>query len=270
MIISIGDACIDHYVTTGEKFAGGIATNFAVHVRRMGAPAMLISALGNDQNAEIFLRAMQHEGVDTSHIQRLAGATSRQNIRLVGKERTFTGFYPGVLSDLRLTKQDLAVMDQADAVVAPLTDGLKDIFEHVMLTPLEKPLKIGDFSRDADIPGFSHGDVTAMMMHYLEDIDAAFIGGDESLIETIRSIAESNPKKMITLTLGPKGVQTYFNGRVYTEPARWIRTMVDTTGCGDTFRAGFVVTYLKTKSIEQSLKVGAELAAHTATHIGGF
>lgn len=270
MIISVGDACIDQYVTTGEKYAGGIATNFAVQVKRLNEPVMLISAIGDDQSAQLFLRQMQNEGVDTSRLQRIHGATSRQNIRLIGKERTFCGFFSGVLSQFHLSEADFAVMRQAEAVVTPLTDGLKPIFEHVMFTPLGTTLKVADFSRDADIPGFTHGDVLAMIMHYLEELNIAFIGGDESLMETLKTIAESNPHKMLLLTLGPKGVYVFFNNHVYHQPAKWVRDMVDTTGCGDAFRAGFVVTYLRTKDIELALERGAEIASETATHVGGF
>jgi fructoselysine 6-kinase len=270
MIVSVGDACIDCYVTSKENYAGGIATNFAVQVQRLQTPVILISAIGDDKSGKLFLRQLQHEGVNVDHVQRLHGTTSRQNIRLVGKERTFCGFTAGVLADFHIRDSDIAVINTADAVVAPLTDGLKAIFESVMMRDYPNTLKVADFSRDADIPGFSHGDVVAMLLHYIDDIDAAFIGGDESLIEPIQSIAESNPSKMVTLTLGPKGVQTFFQGRVYTQPAKWVRDMVDTTGCGDAFRAGFLTTYLRTKNIPDALEVGAELAAKTATHVGGF
>ena len=270
MIVSVGDACIDCYVTSKENYAGGIATNFAVQVQRLQTPVILMSAIGDDKSGKLFLRQLQHEGVNTDSIQHLHGTTSRQNIRLVGKERTFCGFTAGVLADFRIRDQDIAVIETAEAVVAPLTDGLKSIFESVMLRDYTHTIKVADFSRDADIPGFSHGDVVAMLLHYIENIDVAFIGGDESLLEPIQSIAESNPNKMVTLTLGPKGVQTFFGGKVYTQPAKWVRDMVDTTGCGDAFRAGFLTTYLKTHQIPEALEFGSEIAAKTATHVGGF
>lgn len=270
MIVSVGDACIDCYVTSKEQYAGGIATNFAVQVQRLQTPVMFISAVGDDKNGKLFLRQLQHEGVNIDHVQRLHGTTSRQNIRLVGKERTFCGFTAGVLAQFQLRENDFAAIAQAEAVVAPLTDGLKAIFDSVMERTYPNTLKVADFSRDADIPGFSHGDVVAMLLHYIDEIDIAFIGGDESLIEPIQGIAESNPDKMITLTLGPKGVQTFYQGRVYTQPAKWVRDMVDTTGCGDAFRAGFLTTYLRTRNIPKALDMGAQLAAKTATHVGGF
>ncbi len=270
MIISIGDISIDHYITTGEKYVGGIATNFAVHVHRMGEPVTLMSAIGNDENGELFLAQMKQEGLDVSSVQIIPGPTSKQRIRLMGKEREFCGFFSGVLGYFSLTDDDLQTISESDAVVIPLTDGMKHVFEQVMEHDCEKALKVVDFSRDADVPGFSHGDIMSMLLHYCNDLDIAFLGGDENMIETTQSIAEANPNKILVLTLGPKGAVAFYNDKVYKKPAVWIKDMVDTTGCGDAFRAGFVVTYLQSQDINEALQVGAKIAARAATHVGGF
>ncbi len=271
MIISAGDASIDHYITTGEKHVGGIATNFAVHATRLGEEVTLITAIGSDDDAEFFIKQMQIEGIDISHVKRLTGQTSEQKIRLVGKERQFCGFFAGVLADMRLDENDFALMRGAEAVVTPLTDGLKSVFEQVIFEDLgEKTLKIVDFSRDADIEGFAHGDVAAMLFHYLEHIDIAFIGGDESIVDTIQAMAEANPEKILITTLGPKGSLAFHRGKTHKQKAFWIKNVVDTTGCGDAFRSGFSTNYLKTKNIDEAMEHGARLAADAATHFGAF
>lgn len=271
MIISVGDGSIDNYVTTGEKHVGGIATNFAVYATRLKEPTILLTAIGSDEGAEFFLRVMKQENVDTSHIVRLAGPTSEQKIRLVGKERTFCGFFAGVLNEFRLDNSHLEMLRKSDAVVAPLTDGLKIVFEQIMDADLgSDTLKIVDFSRDADIEGFMHGDVAAMLFHYIDDFDMAFIGGDESIIETVEDMANANPDKMIILTLGPKGSLAYYQGKKYKQKAFWLKDVVDTTGCGDAFRAGFVTYYLRKKNIPAALEHAARLAADAATSFGGF
>ena len=271
MIVSVGDTSIDHYITTGEKHVGGIATNFAVHGTRLGADVVLITAIGNDDDAQFFLKQMKIEGVDTSHVKHLPGQTSEQKIRLVGKERNFCGFFAGVLNDMTIDDNDLTIMRQAEAVVVPLTDGLKHIFEQVIRADLgSKPLKIADFSRDADIEGFGHGDVAAMVFHYLEHADIAFIGGDESILETVQAMAEANPEKIPIITLGPKGSLAFHNEKTYKQKAFWIKNVVDTTGCGDAFRSGFTTKYLETKNIAEAMEHGARLAADAATHFGAF
>lgn len=171
---------------------------------------------------------------------------------------------------MELTKKDLALLKNEEAVVVPLTDGLKKVFEQVMHAELGSTLKIVDFSRDADIEGFSHGDVAAMVFHYLEYLDIAFIGGDESIIDTIHSIADANPNKILITTLGPKGSIAYYGGKEYKQKAFWMKNIVDTTGCGDAFRSGFTTSYLENKDIDKALERGAQLAADAATHFGAF
>jgi fructoselysine 6-kinase len=271
MIVSVGDASIDHYITTGEKHVGGIATNFAVHATRLRESVTLITAIGNDEDAQLFLKIMREEHVDVSQVKRLNGQTSEQKIRLIGRERAFVGFFAGVLADLVLDEADFALMRRSQAVVTPLTDGLKEVFEQVINADLgPQTLKVADFSRDADIEGFQHGDVAAMLFHYMHGLDMAFIGGDESLVETVEAMAEANPEKILVHTLGPKGSLAYHDGVTYKQPAIWVKNVVDTTGCGDAFRAGFVVNYLHGGNIERSLEQAARLAAQAATHFGAF
>ena len=51
-------------------------------------------------------------------------------------------------------------------------------------------------------------------------------------------------------------------------PAEPIREVVDTTGAGDLFAAGFLVGYTRGKSLEQSLRLGAIAAAEVIQHVG--
>ena len=46
--------------------------------------------------------------------------------------------------------------------------------------------------------------------------------------------------------------------------------MIDTTGCGDSYHAGFVCEHLIHGEIVEAMKMGSELAAETLGHYGGF
>lgn len=269
MIISIGDLCIDRYVTTGEKLLGGIATNFALLVHDLEEPVKLLAAVGDDENARLILQRLQEAGLDTSTLHQLPGNTALQNVRLMGKERDYCGFIPGVYEDFTLRANDFELIKQAQAVTAPLTDGLKKVFEQVMHADLGAALKVADFSRDADIEGFIHGDVLAMLLHYLDKLDIAFIGGDQTLVNMIETIAHAHPDKILILTLGPHGTIAFHDRRMHRQPAPQIRDLVDTTGCGDAFRAGFLTNYLRHQNIRQALQAGMQLAGQAATYLGG-
>ena len=49
-----------------------------------------------------------------------------------------------------------------------------------------------------------------------------------------------------------------------------VDTVIDTTGCGDSYHAGFVCSYILEKDIEKAMSVGSEIAAETLMHYGGF
>lgn len=270
MILCIGDATIDLYVTTGKKFAGGIAANCAVHLHRAGTPVLLASAIGTDDQAKFFLHRMEEEGVDTTYVQRLSGATSLQKIRSHGKDKEFFGFQHGVLDEYRLPAPVRAQFAAADAVFIPLSDGLKPLFEEVVAAERGTALLAVDFSRDADIEGFTHGDVVAMVHHYLPRIDIALVGGTKVDFDALETIAHSQPKKIVVLTLGQAGAVAWHRGTFYKQPALWVHDVVDTTGCGDAWRAGFLHDYVRSKSIVSAMATGSQWASRVATHFGAF
>jgi sugar/nucleoside kinase (ribokinase family) len=51
-------------------------------------------------------------------------------------------------------------------------------------------------------------------------------------------------------------------------PAEPVEKLVDTTGAGDLFAAGFLFGYAQGKSLEQSLRLGAIAAAEVIQHYG--
>ena len=49
-----------------------------------------------------------------------------------------------------------------------------------------------------------------------------------------------------------------------------VESIIDTTGCGDSYNAGFVGSYMLENNIEKAMNVGSEIAAETLKHYGGF
>lgn len=49
-----------------------------------------------------------------------------------------------------------------------------------------------------------------------------------------------------------------------------VKTIVDTTGCGDSYHAGFVCSHMMNEDIYEAMKAGTEFAAQTLSHYGGF
>lgn len=74
--------------------------------------------------------------------------------------------------------------------------------------------------------------------------------------------------KIIIITEGKKGSYVYLNGKVSHEKAIEIKKIIDSTGAGDGYSAGFISEYLKTKNIEKSMIKGSIYAARILTKLG--
>ena len=51
------------------------------------------------------------------------------------------------------------------------------------------------------------------------------------------------------MSLADKGSVTYNNGKIYYVPAKDVKVIVDTTGCGDSYHAGFVCSHMMNEDI---------------------
>jgi fructoselysine 6-kinase len=71
------------------------------------------------------------------------------------------------------------------------------------------------------------------------------------------------------LTLGAEGSIAIKNGEMTRQQALPLDKVVDTTGCGDAFQAGFSAEYFKTRDIRKSLLSGAAAGREAAMDFGG-
>lgn len=75
-------------------------------------------------------------------------------------------------------------------------------------------------------------------------------------------------EKKIAMTTGAEGAY-YFHGKsVAHQPAQKITHVIDTTGAGDNFAAGFLDQYLLNKTIEEALAQGNARAAEVIQQLG--
>jgi sugar/nucleoside kinase (ribokinase family) len=81
-----------------------------------------------------------------------------------------------------------------------------------------------------------------------------------------QAIAERVP--LLVVTHGDKGAVAVTGGKSYSVPAERVEKVVDTTGAGDLFAAGFLAGQVQERSIEDSLRMGAIAAAEVITHYG--
>jgi len=258
-IVCVGDCGVDHYLPSGDKLCGGISANFARHARHEFGEedhVHLISVVGDDEDAQIVLSSFAGTGIDC-HIAQTHGATPVQFIEIQADgERKFIRYEEGVLRAFRLDAEDRRLIADSDLLVAPVYLQIVGLFDDLMSVPARGLISI-DFADFLQYPDFS------LLERYLDDVDIAFFGlssDDQDMTDALRKLA-ADAGKLFVVTLGAAGSIAFEGERQFECAAVRVGNVVDTTGAGDAFAAGFLSRYCRNRDLPESMAAGAQLAA---------
>lgn len=265
-IVCVGDCGIDRYLPSNTVRVGGITANFARTARRQlpGEDVVhVVSCVGSDPGADLVLAALSRAGIEC-HISTLAGSTSLQEIRIQPNgEKEFVHYDEGVLGQFDFDPEQTRIIQKADAVVAPVYQQILGLFDRLMAISATGTLCI-DFADFLEHPDFD------LLERYIEHIDIAFFGLNVSEIAIISELARRARArdKLFVITLGSDGSRVFQGDQAFDHPAIAIDRVVDTTGAGDAYAAGFMSAYLHGASIDQSMQRGSSVAADNVGHMG--
>jgi fructoselysine 6-kinase len=267
-VVCVGDCGVDLYLPSGEKRFGGITANFARHAR-MQFPAddivRIVSCVGDDEDAGLVLSSLQNSGIDC-HISRLNGVTPVQTIETSDDgEKDFVHYETGVLSDFRFGANETALIAASDLLVAPVYLQIVGLFDELMKIDTKGRVSV-DFADFLEYPDFE------LLERHVDRIDIGFFGltaGDTKMIDRIRAYADRRNKTFV-VTLGADGSLVFAGARQFEQPAAAVRQVVDTTGAGDAYAAGFLSGFCHGAGIQASMERGAALAASVITMTGSF
>jgi fructoselysine 6-kinase len=258
-IVAIGDNCVDVYPALGRVYPGGGAVNFAVNAARLGADAGYIGVIGDDRHGSLLHGALAAEGVDTTFVRVVQGATAVTYVRLEDGERSFDGADPGVRDQLRVEPEIEEYLLAADHVHTTL-DGRVD--EAVSRWSAAGRRISFDFSHRA----------TPEQLALLPLVDIAFFSGQSIApadAEGAVRAFHARGARLVVMTLNKHGSLAFDGTTVWRQPSEPVRP-VDTLGAGDGFMAGFVGRFLEDGDVPASLAAGAEASAVICQHYGAF
>jgi fructoselysine 6-kinase len=267
--VCAGDCGVDRYGDREIERAGGIGLNVAVHLRRLCAPGdsvIAVAPLGDDAGAGLVCDALARTGVEPC-LEVVPGATPVQHIRQgPGGERVFERYDEGVLAGYRVSaRQRDAIADCDVLATAAFGQGVA-FFESVMACR-PQGLRAVDFTNANDV-----GDAIAFATRWAPELDVGLFGlsvADAALIDALEDVAR-RAGRLFVITLGAAGALALGAGPRIACPARAADRIVDTTGAGDAFTAGFLSAYAAGGDIATSLARGCAVAAPTLGHLGSF
>ena len=270
-LVCIGDCGIDRYQPSISDpsvtdYFGGITFNFAHHASQQFSSEWdinVITAIGDDLEGKKVMKKLGEKGFDLL-VSRLQGNTPIQEIEIQADgEKKFIHYDPGVLSGYRMKNEETESIATADLLVTTHFQQIEELFHSVMKCP-GKGLRAVDFADFSDHPSLS------LLEKFHEDFDIGFFGmkvEQKSLIKALQNISRIQ-EKLLIVTLGAAGSIAFEAGNETNMTAIPVPRVVDTTGAGDSFAAGFLGLYYKERDIPKALARGAECAARTVSHPG--
>jgi sulfofructose kinase len=242
---------------------GGQTASAVVACQCWGLSTRYVGRLGDDDAGRLHLREFDRTGVDARVVE-VPGAASPQSLIVVdgGGERTV------------LCRRDERLLLQP-------TDLSREWITHARALHLDgyetaAATQAARWAKEANIPVIADLDET---YHGIEDllecIDYAIVSrdfpgrltGESNLEMALRRMHQRYGCRVTAATLGQDGVLAWDGKRSYLHSAFRV-PVVDTTGAGDIFHAGFIYGLLQEWNLERQLNFACAAAALNCTCSG--
>ena len=284
-ILCIGDLALDVIAQLKESInygndtasristhPGGQAANVSTWITRTHSKAQLVARVGNDPVGFALISDLDKYGVEHLNLMR-SGRPTGVVVILVDSNGERTMFPDnGANADLEVT--DLPPLEDIDG--AYLSGyALLDFRSRDSVLAMIKKINA------AGIPIFFDPTTTgAMKIVSREDVltwvglmdgillnaeEALYLGGSSDIGEAEESLKKYTP--LVVIKLGSRGARAVFHDESAKVPAV-TTNVVDTTGAGDSFAAGFIPMWLETRDLEKALSAGTSLAAKCVATVG--
>ncbi|WP_230292345.1 adenosine kinase [Croceicoccus sp. Ery5] len=261
----------------GKEVSGGSAGNTCAGLAALGSRCAFIGQVANDQLGHVFAHDIRAAGIHYAVLPREGEPPTARCLVLVTPDgqRTMNTFL-GASQFLSAASIDPALV--ADAKVLYLEgylwdpDGPRTAMQGAIECAREAGREVAFTLSDAFLLD-RHGDDFRAMIEAGE-IDILFANEGEALALTgtddiEKAIGWLAPKlPVLVVTRSEKGALAIRGDERVEVPAEPVAQVIDTTGAGDSFAAGFLHGHVQGKSLKESLTLGAVAAAEVIGHYG--
>jgi sugar/nucleoside kinase (ribokinase family) len=260
-----------------RQVSGGCAGNTAAGVSAFGGRAGFVGQVAPDQLGQFYRHDLTSAGVEFTTPALNVGVPTARSMILVTSDghRTMNTFL-GAAQHLPASALDEQQIRDSAAIYLEGYLWDPETPRYAMIRAIEIAREAGrkvaftlsdTFCIERHRDGFNAlidgGKIDVLFANQAEIEMLAGVAHLDSAVEAVRSKVET-----LVVTRGEHGALATGGGEraeVHAEP---VREVVDTTGAGDLFAAGFLFGYTRGKSLEQSLKLGAIAAAEVIQHYG--
>lgn len=256
--------------------AGGSAANTMAGLASLGARAVFLGKVRDDALGARFGKSLKSLGVDFTTAPAAGGSpTASSMIAVTPDGQRSMNTYLGACREM--TPADVDEREVAEAKILYIegylwdTEAAKEASRKAIRAAKKAGAKVALSLSDSFCVGRFRDEFLALMAH---DLDILFANEDEakSLFETedFAVVVEKMMAwgKLAVITRSAQGCVVIQGRDRHAVPAYPVAKVVDTTGAGDLFAAGFLYGLTRGKSVVDCGKLGGLAAAEVISHYG--
>jgi sugar/nucleoside kinase (ribokinase family) len=254
--------------------SGGAAGNVAAWLTRTDARSAIVSHVGDDPAGAAIVTEFDALGVSHGDLV-IPGETSGVVVVLVDSsgERTM---FPDKGANSRLVVEDLpdlsgyqAVYISGYALLNPLArDGVLAMIAKIKADGIPiyfDPASVGAMKDVTDKE--LHSWFSMMDVLFLNEEESIYLTGSVDIERALDYLLDFS--QVVVIKRGSAGAIAKARGFDSISLPAVASTVIDTTGAGDSFAAGFIASFSKDRDLTAALQAGAELAADCVAIVGG-
>jgi len=261
-----------------DEVSGGSAANTMAGVAALGGKAGFVGQVADDQLGEIFVHDIRAHGVEFATPPKSGGAPTGRCLILVTPDAQRTmNTYRGAAHELSADVLDPQQI--RDAAILYLeaylwrSAGPRAAMDEAMRIAHEAGRKVAFTLSDIACIKPHRTEMMAMLesgaidLLFANENEIKELAGTDDRETAIAAIQDKVP--LLVVTCGADGAMAVEKGvRASVPIARLGSGVVDTTGAGDLFAAGFLFGQCRGRSLEDSMRMGAIAAAEVISHLG--
>ncbi len=270
-------AAIYQAMGPATEISGGSAANTIAGIANLGARAAFVGKVRDDQLGEVFSHDISAAGVTFPTVPASTGPATARSYILVSPdgERTMNT-YLGAAQDLSPADIDPAQIAASSIVYLEgyLWDpaNAKEAFLKASKIAHDNKRSVALTLSDAFCVGRYRDEFLDLIRSKTVDLVFANEAELTSLYQTEdfdKALAQlRNDAALAVVTRSEKGCVVVSKDKATSVPAFPVKQVMDTTGAGDLFAAGFLFGIVRGLSHEQCGRLGALAAAEVIQHIG--
>lgn len=243
----------------------GNAANLAVGLTRLGLKTAIYTILGNDDIGKEIFHRFKKEGIAPDYIQfdKKRGTNYSAVLNFKG-ERTILVFHePRSYKLPKFTKTKWIYFSSLAAGHESLHQPLIDF---VIKNKVKLGFNPGTFQLKEGLK-IIRPIIKASTLFIVNKEEAQKLAGEIEDIKELLLVLKKEEPEIVVITDGPKGSYA-FDGKVFYFQDIFDVTVVERTGCGDSYSTGFICALICGRDIPEAMRWGTINAAFVLQKIG--